>query len=38
VTLTGRHHATVKNAVTVTSSTFDPAKGNNKASRTVSIQ
>jgi uncharacterized repeat protein (TIGR01451 family) len=37
VTLTGRHHASVKNTVTVASSTFDPAKGNNKASRTVSI-
>jgi uncharacterized repeat protein (TIGR01451 family) len=38
VTLTGRHHATVKNAVSVTASTFDPVKANNKASSSVSIQ
>jgi uncharacterized repeat protein (TIGR01451 family) len=38
VTLTGRDHATVKNTVSVTSSTSDPAKANNKATSYVSIQ
>jgi hypothetical protein len=38
VTLNGRHNATIKNTVTVSSATFDPIKANNKASRIVSIQ